>query len=62
MKKYLYVCDYVNVCHMYMGARGSKKRALEPLELYLKVVVGCLKWVIGTKPGFSGRTLSYCLN
>ena len=43
------VCVYVHlVCAVEEGAR--------PLEPVFQMVVSCLKWVLGTEPGFSART------
>lgn len=36
-------CLYVY--HMYAGARGGQKGALDPLGLQLQMLVSCLMWV-----------------
>ena len=43
---------YIRVCLCYVngmceGTYGGQKRALEPLELELQVVVSYLTWVLG---------------
>lgn len=47
MKKinYVYICVCVWVCAHVCSALGGQKEALDPLELELEVIVGCLMWV-----------------
>jgi hypothetical protein len=42
---------------MYARARGSQKKALDPLEPEFRAVVSCMVWVLGTKLGSSERAL-----
>lgn len=47
-------CLYVY--HMYAGARGGQKGALDPLRLQLQMLVSCLMWVKGMEEaGSSAR-------
>ena len=44
------------VCIHKCSAQGDQKRASDPLELELEVVVSPLMWVLGTELGSSART------
>lgn len=39
----------VSVCHVCVGAQGGQKRALNPLELRLKLIVSHPAWMLGNK-------------
>lgn len=39
----------MSVCHVFVGAQGGQKRALNPLELRLKLIVSHPAWVLGNK-------------
>lgn len=58
MYVHAYMPAYLYVHHMPPDTRGGQERALDPLELQLKVVVGCLMWVLGTKPVSPARDAS----
>jgi hypothetical protein len=47
------MCGYVHVC-----ASAYVLGTLDPLELLLEVIVSCLMWVQGTKPGPFARAIS----
>ena len=42
--------------HMYAGAHGGQKRALDPLELELQIILSAM-WVSEIKPRSSARAL-----
>ena len=49
------MCAFVNVCHMSADTCRGQKRASEPLELELQMVVSFLMWVLGTELKSSGQ-------
>lgn len=51
----MFTCMYVCICAMYAICEGQK-RAIDPLELKLQVVVRHLMWVLETKSGPLGES------
>ena len=51
----VYFCLSICVLHECSG-HGRQKSIVDSLELELQVVVSCLMWVLGTKPGSSTIT------
>jgi hypothetical protein len=45
----------LNTCAHVCGTFRGRKRVSDPQEPEEQAVVGHLIWVLGTKPGFSGR-------
>lgn len=46
----VHICE--SVCHIPVGHQGSRKVALDALELELRGAVNCLRWVLGMKLGY----------
>lgn len=57
-----YVCACLSVHHMYAGARGGQKGALDPLGLQLQMLVSCLMWVKGMEEAESSTRAARALN
>lgn len=51
-------CDYMDVCHMCVGACQGQRKASGPLELELSVAVSHPMWVMGAELWSSERATS----
>lgn len=54
-----YVPEHVDMRHVYSGAYGGQKRASDPLQLELKVIVSChnqTQIFCKNKDRFNGKT------
>lgn len=60
LKKNICLCVYMCMCgfvYIHAGVPRGQTRAQDPLELESEEAVSCLMWVLGTKLGFSARTM-----